>query len=184
MFGAAALLLALAFQGSAGAVAQSPAPAAEATVMIVEFPRGARFIGFPRRCPGSTEDDPDEGTCLAELYEGRAIVVRHLSGPRVGRRARLRLTAHARNWRPGTRMLVATWPFNDQGTTGNFAFWWEVPEANGDYCMTTENLSDWGDNPVTRQFARGYRLRFQPWGYSERAEFRCIRGWRQSVPSR
>jgi hypothetical protein len=174
---AGALLIGLASQGSVGA-AQAPPPASvpEPTLMIVEFPRGTRFIGFPKHCPGSTDDTEDDEVCLAELYEGPAFVVRHLSGPPVRRGERLRLTAHSRNWPAGTRMLVLTRPFDDQGTTGNFAIWWQLPDEDDNYCQTTESLAEWGDDPVTRQFAQGYRRRFRPDGYLERADFRCIEG--------
>jgi hypothetical protein len=174
---AGVLSIALASQAGAG-TAQAPAtdPVSEPTLMIVEFPRGARFIGFPRRCPGSTEDVKDDEICLAELYEGRARIVRHLSGPPVRWGERLRLTAHARNWPAGTTMMVLTRPFDDHGTTGNFAFWWDLPNDGDNYCLTTESLADWGDDPVSRQFAKGYRRRFRPDFYVERTDFRCIKG--------
>jgi len=145
-------------------------------MMIVEFPRGARFVGFPRRCPGATEDDGADDICLAELYQGWARVVRHLSGPQVARRALLRLTAHARRWPEGTRMLVATRPFEDQGVSGNFALWWDLPLDGDDYCMTVNDMARSGDNEITRVFARGGARRFHPIDYSDRADFRCIRG--------
>ncbi len=173
----AVLLLALALQGGAGAAAPAPAPATEPTMMIVEFTRGAPMIGFPRRCPGSTEEVPPENEiCLAELYQGRVRVVRHLSGPRLGRHALVRLTAHARGWRPGTRMIVATRPFEDQGTTGQFAIWWDLPKDDRDYCLATEDLANWGDGPVSRLFAYGTRRRFWAPHHVEPAEFRCIAG--------
>ena len=122
-------LLVLALQGGAEAMARNTEPAPEPTLMIVEFTQGAPMIGFPRGC-----GDSDDGSiCLAEVYQGPVRVVRHLSGPRLGRRSLVRLTAHARRWRPGTRMLVATRPFEDQGTTGQFAIWWRSPEADGDF---------------------------------------------------
>jgi hypothetical protein len=171
----AALLLALALQGAAGAAA--PGPVAEPTMMIVEFTRGAPMIGFPRRCPGSTEEvPPEDEICLAELYQGRVRVVRHLSGPRLGRHGLVRLTAHARHWRPGTRMIVATHPFADQGTTGQFAFWWDLPRDDEDYCVAAGELARWGDGPVSRQFAYGSRRRFWAPYHVEPAEFRCIEG--------
>ena len=175
---AGVLLIVLACQGGAGS-AQAPAPATdpEPSLAIVEFPQGARFIGFPKRCPGSTDDDVGEGDiCLAELYEGRALTIRHLSGPRLRWRERLRLTAHARNWRAGTRMMVLTIPFNDRGTTGNFAYWWDLPNDGDDYCLSTEELAGWGDDPVSRAFAKGHRRHLRPDFYVERTDFRCIKG--------
>jgi hypothetical protein len=171
------LVAAAAALASAGA-AETPPPR-EPTVMIVEFPRGAPFLGFPARCPGSPPDaDPAEEICLAELYQGRIRVVRHISGPRVAMGTRLRLTAHARNWPHGMRMMVATVPFNDNGTRGQFAFWWETPEENGDYCHGEAHLAEWDDGPVRRAFLRGYRRHFRPWMYAEATDTRCIPGGR------
>jgi len=171
----AALLLA-ANMAPGQEVAAAPA-VAEPTVMIVEFPRGARFIGFPQRCPGSTEEvPPEDELCTAELYEGWVRVVRHLSGPRITGRQRLRLTAHARHWRSGARLMVLTWPFDDRGTRGNFAPWWQEPAGRDDYCLATDEIEQLGDNAITRIFRRGYAIRFQPPGYL-RTDFRCIRGY-------
>jgi hypothetical protein len=180
----AALLIAGAAQSGAAAATPSPAPAVEPTMMIVEFPQGVPVIGVPARCPGATDDDSEEDICIAELYEGRAIVARHLSGPRITRHERVRLTAHARRWPGGTRMLVVTRPFNDRGTTGQFAFWWHLPEPDGDFCVGAETLTQWADGPVSRRFARGYRRHFRPDGYLERADFRCIRSESTNVPAR
>lgn len=171
MIGAA--VLALALQAGPGAVP----PSSDPTIMIVEFPRGAPVIGLPARCPGSTEEvPPEDEICLAELYQGPAVLIRHLSGPRVGRRSVVRLTAHARRWREGTRMLVVTRPFEDRVTSGNFALWWRLPEENGDYCMVAEDIARDGDNVVTRQFAAGYRQRFRGRGSRDPADFHCLRG--------
>lgn len=173
----AGLFLAFALQGGTGDPAQPSSAPAEPTMMIVEFPRGAPMIGFPRRCPGSTEEvPPEDEICHAELYQGQVRVVRHLSGPRIGRPGLVRLTAHARNWRPGTRMLVVSRPFEDRGTTGQFAFWWDLPKDEQDFCIAVEDLARWSDGPVTRQFAYGARRRFWPAHYSGPTEFRCISG--------
>lgn len=43
------------------------------TLMFVEYPQPAKFIGFPKACPGSSpEENPDEITCLTELYKAPA----------------------------------------------------------------------------------------------------------------
>lgn len=147
----------------------------EPTVMIVELPRGARYAGLPQRCPGAPVDaDPAEEVCFAELYQGPARMVRHLSGPSVERLATLRLTAHARRWRPGMRLMVATRPFEDGDGRGNFAVWWQLPEANGEFCQSVENLARWQDNPIRRQYLSGHLRYFRAQGYLESAEFRCI----------
>ena len=168
-----AVAVGLGLVGTEAATAQGPAP--EPTVMIVEFPRGAHFVGFPRVCPGSSEDDPDPaGLCLAELYEGWAERVRYLSGPRLDDRIRIRLTAHARRWPAGSRLIVALVPFQDGGTTGQFATWWRSPEENGHYCMDDQTLQRWEDGPVRRLLLEGYRKRFQAVGWLETADFHCI----------
>jgi hypothetical protein len=154
---------------------QAEESVSEPTVMVVEFPRGARFVGFPSRCPGATDDQEAE-MCLAELYEGGAINIRHVAGPRIEHRFRLRLTAHARSWPPGTRMLVAVLPFEDRGVTGRFAYWWDLPAAGDAFCQTVEDLQRWPDGAVRQAFMRGFRRRFRPAGYVETADFRCIRG--------
>jgi hypothetical protein len=185
MAAAGALLLALAAQSGTPAATQSQASPTEPTIMIVEFPRGVPVIGLPARCPGSTEEEALENDiCIAELYEGRAVVVRHLLGPRIRRHEPVRLTAHARRWPGGTRMLVVTRPFEDRGRTGQFAFWWHLPEADGDFCVAAETLAEWSGGPVSRQFARGYRRRFRANGYLEPADFRCIRGENAAAPAR
>jgi hypothetical protein len=66
----AALLLALALEAGTGDAAPVGAPASEVTMMIVELPRGARFVGLPRRCPGATDDDGPNDLCLADLRDG------------------------------------------------------------------------------------------------------------------
>lgn len=73
-------------------------------------------------------------------------------------------------------MMVLTIPFNDQGKTGNFAYWWDLPTDGEDYCMDAETLTRWSDDPVGRAFAKGYQRRFRPDHYVERTDFRCIRG--------
>lgn len=160
----------------AAAPPQTGQPVPEPTVMIVEFPEGAPMIGFPRRCPGAPADEDDsEWICLAELYQGRIEIIRHLSGPRARRGEFVRLTAHARNWYPGLQMIVATVPFRDGGITGRFAWWWHLPEANDDFCLPTEELPG-SEEHIRRAFESGYLRRFKPFGYIERVEARCIRG--------
>ena len=169
--GCAAALLALMSPGAAAA----QETVLEPTIMIVEFPAGAPMIGFPSRCPDASPDDEEgEWICLAELYQGRAHVVRHLSGPRVRHGEFIRLTAHARRWRPGQRMLVGTVPFRDGGINGQFAWFWRLPESNGDFCVPTGELQRWDEGPLRAAFADGDRTRFRARGYVERLSLRCI----------
>jgi hypothetical protein len=174
-----ALLAALALSGAARAADRQDVRQPRTTVMVAEFPRGVVVIGSPARCPGApAEEDAEDSICLAELYEGRVRVVRHISGPRVRMGTRVRMTAHARRWPPGTRMLVATVPFNDRGTTGRFAFWWDMPEERGDFCEPAEDVARWQEGPLRRAFEAGSRRRFRAYGYRERVDMICIQGGR------
>lgn len=163
---------------SASLVAPAPAEAdnpPEPTMMIIEFPQGAPMIGFPRRCPDAPDDESEgEAICMAELYQGRAEVIRHLSGPPTNREL-VRLTAHARRWLPGLRMLVAAVPFHDGDVSGLFAYWWHLPEANGDFCLAGESLQRLDESPIRRAFVAGYHRRFRARGHLEAVDFRCIR---------
>ena len=162
-----------ALTGAFAVSAQQPAP--ETTVMIVELRRGAHYVGLPRVCPGATGNETEgEGLCLAELYEGWASRVRHLSGPRLDQRVRLRMTAHARTWPPGTRLLVTTIPFRDGEVTGQFALWWHLPDVDGHYCMSNEDLEEWEDSPTRRVFLQGRRHHFRPPHWDRARDFHCI----------
>jgi len=156
--------------------AAGTAPQAVPSVAIVEFPRGAAFFGLPLVCPGSPPDsDRADQICLSEVYQGRVRVVRHLSGPRLGRGTIVRLKAHARQWGRGTRMLVAAVPFEDGRVSGAYAYWWDLPEENGDFCEPREDFrKEASGNPLARPFEAGYRRRFRPRGFQDEAEFLCI----------
>lgn len=181
MWGGSVIAAAIALAAPAPVAAAQAAQGPEPSVMIVEFPRGAPMIGFPHFCPGSSPDeDQSEIICLAELYQGRIRTVRHMSGPPVARGTRLRLTAHARPLARGTRMIVATYPFRDGEVSGQFAFWWALPEENGDFCVAAQTLDEWPDSPVRRTFERAsYRRHFRADGYVEAADFRCVSGLRR-----
>lgn len=116
-------------------------------MMFVEFRQPAKFIGFPKICPGSSPDENrDEQLCLAELYQGPAERLRHLSGPKTQRTMRLRTTAHSAHvfLRPGTFLLVAARPFEDQGTSGVFAYWWAMADDDGRFCLAESEIAELG----------------------------------------
>lgn len=174
---------------TSAAAAEAPAqPPPEPSIAIVEFPAGAPVIGLPARCPGepaTPEEDEEAGgevICLAGLYQGRVLVNRHLSGPRIPPGTRVRLTAHARHWRRGQRLLVALIPFRDGKVSGLFAYYWATPLDASLYCASVADLARWGDNPVSRVYAAGVRQRFRPRRWDERTDFRCIREWRKPFP--
>jgi hypothetical protein len=156
---AALLSVATAMLVSAQAPAPTPAPPPERTAMIVELAVPARVVGLPQCCPGEDcADGNDEGICIAELYQGWARVVRHLSGPLTERRILLRLTAHARRWGPGQRFLVYGRPFSDQSTNGWFADYWEMPDSRGRFCHLEDDVIEWADSGMRQVFLNGRRV--------------------------
>lgn len=137
----------------------APSPP-ERTAMIVELTAPARVVGLPRCCSDSdcTQSAEDE-ICFAELYQGSARVVRHLSGPPTERRVLLRLTAHARRWTSGQRFLVYGEPFTDQATNGWFASYWIQPDRRGRFCVGTNELARTEYAPLRPAFAQGRQVR-------------------------
>lgn len=123
-------------------------------LMFVEFRQPAKYIGVPKICPGSSpEENQDEILCVAELYQGPAERLRHLSGPKVPRNMRLRATAHSayKFLRPGTLLLVAARPFEDQGTQGVFAHWWTMADDDGRFCFREDELAELGIDKLWRK---------------------------------
>lgn len=160
MAGAGLLLLAAA--GASPSAATDPAAFSEPGVMIVEYRRQARMVGFPAVCPGDPPNlPPDDGLCMAELYEGPARVIRHLAGPPARLPGPLRLTAHARRWPAGTRLLVIARPFEDGGVKGTFAFWWQQPGRDGDFCLGKQQIERLPEGPLRSVFLQENRRRFQ-----------------------
>jgi hypothetical protein len=146
----------------------------EPSVMIVEFERKARFIGFPSRCPGSSEDvNPEEEICMAELYQERAQRIRHISGPVLPRRFLLRTTAHSAHvlLRPGSRIIVAVKAFEDKETTGQFAFWWQPEDENKRICLTEKDIAELNAGPA---FRSARRKRYQNGYTGEVIWSRCL----------
>ena len=173
MLRSAALFAALLMMSDASA--QTGRVSVEPTVMIVELPAGARYVGLPKVCPGDDETtDTSESICTAELYEGRAQVIRHISGPRARSGLRLRFTSHALRTRRPLALLVVTVPFEDAGVSGNFAPWWLLPEEDGSYCLELTDVERMEDGPVRRAFEAGRPRRFRAQGNVAKADFRCL----------
>jgi hypothetical protein len=144
---------------SAQTPAPTPAPPPERTAMIVELAAPARVVGLPRCCPGSDCTRPAEDEiCFAELYQGWALVVRHLSGPRTERRILLRMTAHARRWNTRQRFMVHGGPFTDQATNGWFASYWILPDSRGRFCHLEDDVIEWADSGMRQVFLNGRRV--------------------------
>lgn len=145
------------------------------SIMIVEFERPARYIGEPQVCPGaSPDDDPAEVLCMASLYQERARVLRHLAGPRLPARIRLRTTTHSfvGLLRPGNAIVVEVTPFNDNGTEGYFASWWQSEDEWGRICLDEDTIAELG---VERQFRSGRRQGWHDPTSGETSWSRCIR---------
>ncbi len=148
--------------------AQDDMVEAEPTLAVVEFTRGAPFIGIPAGCNG-----PDQ-ICLAELYEGQATPVRHISGEELPRRFTLRFTSHAMRVRPGARMLVWTRPFEDGESTGYFVSWWDLERFDGLYCETEEMLERYPEGPVRTAFENGVPRHGRETADHDAADYLCI----------
>jgi hypothetical protein len=119
----------------ASAQTQPERPKFERALLVVEFKASAKFIGFPKHCPGVTEDEEAAGDvlCNAALYEGPVTVVQHLAGSRTVKGRRLRYTAHAYPMFRGMRLLVLAYVMPEGG--GMFAPYWEWPDEQGEVCL-------------------------------------------------
>jgi hypothetical protein len=120
------------------------APPPEMAVLLVEFREDARFIGFPRHCPGATpeEDASPDMICTAALYEGPVQVVRQLGGARSVYGERLRYTAHAYPIPAGGRLLVLAYKMPDE--PGMFATWWRWPDERGEIGVDADEAKTLG----------------------------------------
>ena len=110
--------------------------------MLVRLISAAEYVGLPAVCPGSSPDeDQSQVICMAELYEADASVLRQLGGAPVGPRLRVRFTAHSffAVWRSGVRLVLAVRPFEDQGHSGHFAWFWDW-EKDGELCQWQDDL--------------------------------------------
>jgi hypothetical protein len=159
--------------GLAVAIAAEPAKPMDSqpTVMIVEFE--PKYVGMPVSC-GDPDEEGNPTICLAELYEGPVRVLRHLSGPAIPSGQILRYSHHGQFINPRIRLIVAARPFEDKGTKGYFAFWWDRPTEPGSYCVTDEELERWPNGPVRKVFLAGQFRHFRPPDYDEAADFRCL----------
>ena len=143
--------------------------ALEPTVMIVEFVDRPEYVGQPAAC-----SDEEGSICFAELHEGRIRILRRLTGPPIPSGQLLRLISHHLPILSPI-MIVATRPFEDKGTTGNFALRWEPLVAPGTHCVSDEDYRSWSaDDPLRRAFSAAKTRHFRPANWDEAADFRCI----------
>ncbi|MEP5509683.1 MAG: hypothetical protein ABJP70_09460 [Erythrobacter sp.] len=128
------------------ALSEGEAEAApEQSLLLVELLGPAKMIGFPAVCPGSSpEDDQSDMICLAELYEAPARVIKTLDGVKTKRRLNIRFTAHSAYvvWKKDRRFVLSVVPFEDEGRTGHFAWFWDYEEENGEFCVGNEGLEN------------------------------------------
>jgi hypothetical protein len=140
---AAAIVLAATFALAAPAFAQTQPgrPGLERALLVVEFTARAKFIGFPKHCPGATEEEEAEGDvlCTAALYEGPVRIVQRLAGSPAVKGKRLRYTAHAYPMVRGMRLLVLAYVMPENGNM--FAPYWEWPGEEGDVCLDAKQAA-------------------------------------------
>ncbi len=131
-----AALLALAAAPANPAPSEVALPPFTPTVMIVEYEKPVRYLGQPASCANDI--------CLMELYEEHAQRIKHISGPVIPRRFLLRTTSHSMYvlLRPGSRIIVAVSDFEDKGTVGKFAYWWQPEDEHRRICLTEEQIED------------------------------------------
>ena len=166
------LLLPAALLLAAPAIGQDAGPEAasteQRTLAVVEFTRVAPFICIPVGCA-------EAELCMTELYEGQATTVRLVAGDPLPRRFTLRYPAHANTSHPGRRMLVYLRPFEDQGTHGYFADWWELDQRfDGLFCVRLEDMDRWTDGLVKTAFEQGLTRHGRETSDYDAADYRCI----------
>lgn len=138
----------------------SPSLPGDASYILVQLTGKAEMIGYPAVCPGSRPDeDQSEIICMAELYEAPALVIQHLGGAQTERRLTIRFTAHSFHvvWDMDVRFLLGVVPFDDEGATGHFAYFWDWEDDKGEFCRGTNELDDFA-TPI-RDFYRSGRIR-------------------------
>jgi hypothetical protein len=164
------------------AVHAADAVQADASSLLVQISRPAKMIGFPAVCPGSSpEDKQDELICLAELYEAKVRVLRHLGGPETARYLTIRFTAHSFHavWRKNVRFLLVVTPFEDKGNRGHFASYWDWENEQRKFCKATNDIADWNAVPMKALFAAGKRriTDADDEDWSENIEILCVTGY-------
>lgn len=146
-----ALCSALAF-----APIQARAVEPERSFLLVEVTSPAKFVGFPAVCPGTSPDEnQEEIVCMAELYEARVKVLRHLGGAPTNRRLKIRFTAHSFSavWQRNVRFLIVAAPFEDKGSAGQFALDWDWEDEDGLFCRDEDDVIQEEASPLKRLYA-------------------------------
>lgn len=157
------------------------------STLLVRVESAAKFIGFPQVCPGSTPDDSEEDAiCLAELYEAKVKVLRHVGGTPTQKNLTVRFTAHSYHavWRREARFLIVVAPFEDKGRHGHFASFWDWENNEGRFCEEQETIAQMGAIPLARLYAKGSRLVVQrdndEWSAGSRIV--CVTGRERLAP--
>lgn len=181
-FGIAAIAFSIGFISSPTKADAIVAP--DASSLLVQITKPAKMIGYPAVCPGSSpEENQDEILCLAELYEAKVRVLRHLGGPKTVRHLTIRFTAHSFHavWRKNVRFLLIVKPFEDKGNPGHFAHYWDWENEQRKFCKATDDVADWDAAPLKALYAAGKRRltdeNDDDW--SENVEILCVTGYEQ-----
>jgi hypothetical protein len=153
----------------------------EPSSLLVEVTSPAEFIGFPTVCPGTSPDEnQEEIICMAELYEARVKVLRHLGGATTKRRLTIRFTAHSFSavWQRKVRFLIVAAPFEDKGSTGHFALDWDWEDKNGLFCRDEDDALQEDNLPLKRLYATrpAKVVAADTEGWSEGSRIICVTG--------
>jgi hypothetical protein len=168
------------FSAPAATAAEDLAP--EPSSLLVKISNPAKMIGYPAVCPGSTpEENQEEILCMAELYEAKVRVLRHLGGPKTDHYLTIRFTAHSFHavWRKNVRFLLMVTPFEDKGSRGHFAFYWDWENGQRKFCKRTEHFADWEPVPMKSLYDAGKRriTGEDEEHWSENIEISCVTGY-------
>jgi hypothetical protein len=162
-------------------------PQESPSTLLVRVESAAKFIGFPQACLGSTADEnEDEAVCLAELYEAKVKVLRHLGGGPTPQYLTVRFTAHSYHavWQRNVRFLIVAAPFEDKGRRGHFASFWDWENEKARFCEEQETIAGWGLTPLARLYAEGSPLLVQTDNdeWSAGSSIVCVTGREPLVP--
>ena len=155
--------------------------ATEPSTLLVQIVSPAKSIGFPAVCPGtSAEENQQDILCMAELYEARVKVLRHLGGAPTERILTMRFTAHSFHaaWKRSVRFILVASPFDDKGARGHFASYWDWEDDMGQFCIDQNAAAKQDWEPLKRLYARGTKrvIRIENDQWSKGSAIVCVSG--------
>jgi hypothetical protein len=172
-------------------LASAPARAIEGSApdpssLLVKISKPAKMIGYPAVCPGSSpEENQEEILCMAELYEAKVRVLRHLGGTVTERYLTIRFTAHSFHavWRKNVRFLLMVTPFEDKGNRGHFAYYWDWENEEREFCIGADEIDALDPSPLKSLYAAGKKKTANPddQSWSEGSKIVCVTGYEELV---